>query len=179
MGATETIDLAGCDVAQLLSEAQRLVSDDDHAAHAFCEAVGREADQLVEHRRLEDVVQVSAKLDRVVANLDPSDLRGYLLATLDRLDRGAVVLSQIRDAEARAAEAGPVRERVLEYVASHHAARSGDVAEALDLARSQVSRALRQLSDQGLVQRVPPPAGATRDGREHFYDAVRAHAAAA
>jgi DNA-binding transcriptional ArsR family regulator len=123
------------------------------------------------------LLRFAADVDRLVRSLDAAEhlevlgeIRGVLKSLLRRMDHAAAIVEQRADAARRAAEAKSVRPRVLELLASGPPLRSGDVARALSLAPSQVSRALRELADAGAVTLADPPAG--EDGRARFYRAA-------
>jgi len=101
-----------------LERAAVAVIDGAHraAALAWLAEVDQHVDRVIECGELERLVEWSARLDRLVANLPATDLtdhaRGYLAGMLDRLDRSAAVLSQQRDVEERAARRAQERQRL-------------------------------------------------------------------
>jgi DNA-binding MarR family transcriptional regulator len=139
-----------------------MLLDGEHraAALAWLAELNQHVDKVIDSGALERVVDWSARLDRLAGNLPDADLservRGYLNAMLDRLDRSAAALSQQRDVEERKAIASGVRERVLTLIAERPRLRSGEIAETLGIARSQASRALRELQQRGLVFPAEP-----------------------
>lgn len=164
-----------------LERAALAVLDGKHreAANAWLEELGRHIDHVVASEDAEQVLEWSARLDRLAANLPEDPLApGYLTAMLHRLDRRAAALAQARDVEERRAEAGGVRDRVHAFVAGHPRCRSGEIAERLGIAPSQASRALRELQQRGQVF-LAEAAPDDHDGRVHRYIAAEAaHAAA-
>jgi ribosomal protein S25 len=154
-------------------------ADRRDAAPAWLADLGQHIDHVVEGEDLRRVLDWSARLDRLAANLPEDPLApGYLTAMLHRLDRRAAALSQARDVEARREEAGGVRDRVYAFVAAHPRCRSGEIAKRLDIAPSQASRALRELQQRGLVF-LAEAGPDDHDGRVHRYIAAdAAHAAA-
>jgi DNA-binding transcriptional ArsR family regulator len=149
------------------------------AASAWLAELGQHIDHVVEGDDVERVLEWSARLDRLAANLPEDPLApGYLTAMLHRLDRRAAALAQARDVQERREEAGGVRDRVYAWVAGHPRSRSGEIAERLGIAPSQASRALRELQQRGLVF-LAEAGPDDHDGRVHRYIAAEAaHAAA-
>src|SRR4051812_39258338 len=92
---------------------------------------------------------------------------------LDRLDRRAAALAQQRNVAEREEIAGGVRGRALALVAGHPRIRSGEIAERLAIARSQVSRALAELQRSGEVFLAEPDV-TDHDKRVHRYIAASA-----
>jgi hypothetical protein len=143
----------------------------------FARALAHAAKSDAEAGKLDDVIEWSALLDRLAADLlrnesgDAREARGYLLATLDDLDRQISILSQQRDVHERDDEAAGVRERVLGLLTPDRVLRTSEIATELAIATSQVSRALRELQQRGDARRVDAPAGA-HDGRAHFFAAT-------
>ena len=161
-----------------LERAALAVLDGQHRATAmtWLSELGQHLESVSSRDDLDAVVQWSARLDRLTNNLPESEAstlaKGYLAAILHSLDRRAAVLSQQRDVLERDREAGGVRDRVLAFVIRQPRSRSGEIAEALEIAPSQASRALRELQERGLVF-LAEPNGADRDGRVHRYVAAR------
>jgi hypothetical protein len=164
-----------------LERAALAVLDGEHreAASAWLADLGQHIDHVVEGDDQERVLEWSARLDRLAANLPEDPLApGYLTAMLHRLDRRAAALAQARDVEERREEAGGVRDRVYAWVAGHPRCRSGEIAERLRIAPSQASRALRELQQRGLVY-LAEAGPDDHDGRVHRYIAAAAVDAAA
>jgi DNA-binding MarR family transcriptional regulator len=154
-----------------LERAAQAVLGDEHddAALAWLGELGQHVDHVVERDDLQRVLDWSARLDRLAANLP---------AMLHRLDRRAAALAQGRDVEERREAAVGVRERVYAVVAAHPRSRSGEIAERLGIAPSQASRALRELQQRGLVF-LAEAGPDDHDGRVHRYIAAEAaHTAA-
>jgi DNA-binding transcriptional ArsR family regulator len=159
--------------------AQAQLTGGPDAALAWLGELGQHVDHVVAADDLERVLDWSARLDRLAANLPEHPLApGYLTAMLHRLDRRAAALAQGRDVEERREAAAGVRDRVHAWVAGHPRCRSGEIAERLDIAPSQASRALRELQQRGLVFLAEAGPG-EHDGRVHRYvAAAAAHTAA-
>jgi DNA-binding MarR family transcriptional regulator len=164
-----------------LERAAQAVLGDGHddAALAWLGELGQHVDHVVDGDDLQRVLDWSARLDRLAANLPAHPLApGYLAAMLHRLDRRAAALAQGRDVEERREAAVGVRERVYAVVAAHPHSRSGEIAERLGIAPSQASRALRELQQRGLVF-LAEAGPDDHDGRVHRYIAAQAaHTAA-
>jgi len=152
-------------------------------AMAWLRELGQHVEHVIGEADLTAVARWSARVDRLVANLPADGLgemaRGYLTATLHQLDRSAATLAQRRDVEQRAEIALGVRDRVLDLVARRPRIRSGEIAEELQIATSQASRALRELQQRGQVFLAEAHAS-DHDQRVHRYVAAStAHATAA
>jgi hypothetical protein len=149
------------------------------AGLAWLAELGQQVDHVLEAGDHELVLDWSARLDRLAANLPEHPLApGYLAAMLHRLDRRAAALAQGRDVDERREAAVGVRDRVRAFVAGHPRCRSGEIAERLDIAPSQASRALRELQQRGQVF-LAEAGPDDHDGRVHRYIAAdAAHTAA-
>jgi ribosomal protein S25 len=156
-----------------------LGGDHDDAALAWLGKLAQHVDHVVEADDHERVLDWSARLDRLAANLPAHPLApGYLAAMLHRLDRRAAALAQARDVDERREAAVGVRDRVYAFVAGHPRSRSGEIAERLGIAPSQASRALRELQQRGQVF-LAEAGSDDHDGRIHRYvAAAAAHTAA-
>lgn len=146
-------------------------------------AIDSDVEDAISSGGLEAVVGWAARLDRLRHNLPRQGASaalvfGYLTAELDRLDRAAARLAQERDVATRGEMASGVREQVLAFVQRRPRCRSGEIAESLELDRTQVSRALRELQDRDLVWRVESDA-ADHDKRVRRYAAAPAGSNAA
>jgi DNA-binding MarR family transcriptional regulator len=153
-------------------------------AVSWLRELGQHVEHVIDGADLDAVARWSAWLDRLAANLPaggaqsaPAD--GYLTAMRHQLDRAATTLAQRRDVEQRHEIATGVRHRVLALVAERPRIRSGEIAQALDIAPSQASRALRELQRRGQVF-LAEADPSDHDQRVHRYMAASAvHAATA
>lgn len=155
-----------------------VAANDEQRTFALLSDLDRGAQQVLAEREVRGAIELSARLERLGANLGGTheplayQARGYLRATMSRLDEGLAVLNQERDVQERAEEAAEVRERVAARLALGPT-RSGAIAEALTLHPSQVSRALRELLADGRVRKVASPRS-ERDRRAQYYEAADA-----
>lgn len=136
--------------------------------------IGADGAGIAELARLRERV---GRMLEAVGRLADSPGSAYALAQLQLVDR-FLDQSRTRAVGRRAqkqfaAAALTVRERVYELLA-REAQRPRDIARELDVDASQVSRALRALAGEDMVERRET---VTNDGRAHVY-AVRAHRAA-
>ena len=148
-----------------------LAGTDRTQALPWLSELGQYVDDVDAEGELERVADWAARLDRLAANVPEGPASGYLAAMLDRLDRSAAALAQRRDVEEREQIAGGVRERVLAWVTEHPHSRSGEIAQQLEIAASQASRALRELQDRGQVFLAEADPG-DHDARVHRYVAA-------
>jgi DNA-binding transcriptional ArsR family regulator len=140
------------------------------------DAITDEATAYMHSRDVHAITLCRERLDRVaraVVALEQHDGAQYALGRLHTLSRQlarsrTLALTEA-DATQREQESEGIRFRVHALL-SERPARPRDLARALDLDPSQVSRSLRELRDAGLVvARASPAAG---DGRGQWYAAA-------
>lgn len=166
------------EVVHALHEA--LERRDRAAAGAILDQLGAIADEVVDSGDVRRMAVQRDRLDRVARALGEfeTDLTGafalgYLADADRRLDRARTKRLGEHAAERDERAASGVRERVLALLREPR--RPREIADALGCDPSQVSRALRELREQGHVEVSEPPAGAPGDRRAHWY--ARAQAA--
>src|SRR5207237_1131773 len=114
-------------------------------------------------RRIRRLAAEAALVSSVVDKLEAYDVV---------LDRGRTATLLHRASEERRAAAVVLRDRIREILAAEPM-RPRTLAEQFDCDPSQVSRALRQLQDDGIVVPVRAPDG-TSDARAHWFGLVGA-----
>ncbi|HEV2999969.1 MAG TPA: helix-turn-helix domain-containing protein, partial [Solirubrobacteraceae bacterium] len=156
------------EVVQALQDA--LARHDQAAAEAVLDQLGAVTDETVESGDVRRIAVERDRLDRVARALRdvPGHVAGafalgYLADADRRLDRARTKLLGEHAAERREREASGVRERVLALLDEPR--RPREIADALGCDPSQVSRALRELREQGRVAVHEPPAGGAGDRR--------------
>lgn len=115
---------------------------------------------------LTQVVQLKALVDGKSSTLVEPTAQ-WLTQHIRTLDRGVDQAVQRAWDNREDARASTVKGRVIEYLRQHGSARVLEMAEALERAPSQISRALAQLEDEGVV--CKDPTGTAADGRAKFW----------
>ena len=125
-----------------------------------------------------EVVSLRNRVDRVarrLKDLEDDPVGGYALGYLECADHDLARLRTRMLGEAadqrRAEEQRGLRSRVLAELVSPR--RPGDVAAKLQVHRSQVSREIRALCEEGVVVPISPPISAHDDKRATWYAQVQ------
>jgi DNA-binding transcriptional ArsR family regulator len=122
-------------------------------------------------RRRERVGRLIETMEGLAEPTGGSYALGRLHAVDEQLDRLRTRTLGDRANDRRRRQAETVREQVLRLIQNNGQQRPRDAAQALDIDPTQVSRALRQLQQEGLIERSDRPTG---DRRAHVYTAAAA-----
>jgi len=118
------------------------------------------------------IAATRARMQRLMGRLeragnDNAELRGALVAEMKSLGVALTKADMTRVAERRWAVRASLKSRILQAL-NAGASRPRALAAELGVDESQVSRAFRDLVDEGRIEPVTPPASEV-DGRAHWY----------
>lgn len=177
MTVRERLDTARLTAEELITAiSEILIAGSREALESVLDAITDEATAYMHSRDVHAIALCRERLDRIARAVEAFEQRTDAQYALGRLHTLSRQLARSRtlalteaDAAQREQESEGIRFRVHTRL-SDGPARPRDLARALDLDPSQVSRSLRELRDAGLIVATAGPAAG--DGRGQWYAAA-------
>lgn len=173
MSTIEKMDISRLSFQEVVTFAeQALDTENDENLNGLLDALAEKTGNVVSGRHPSEISDLRGDLARLRRRIERGDdSRAERAATALHLlgltlDAG-LTTALLHDAEARrTATQRVLRDRILHELASHGPLRPSELAKRLDTGPSQISRCLKRLQEEQLIEAAPNP---DSDGRANVY----------